>query len=293
MRIQQAVLMIQKVKGTSARVSLNGTKLAEMAKKEGGDEVAEVISGLVKKHPKLKADVAYKASEQGFTVGAMTLRDGKKVLGTGSMSVTGAGTEEALVKARLNIGEKGEILSYRGYTDLAHTPKVQDIEAAITYKNGILEGTNKCGEFSGSRYRVDIPKTVEAAGLKEEGTVLLKDINKGSASIIDKIRNAFAGKYGEQVHKPEINLEKKLNDLEKVIKDLKQKKADIIKNFNEIENLRPGSGKTSAVDWLEQGVRAHKPEINLEKKLDNLEKVIKDLKQKKADIIKNFNEIEN
>ena len=61
-------------------------------------------------------------------------------------------------------------------------------------KNGVIESTTKCGKFSASRTYLDIPKATEASGLKEEGTVVLKQANKILDKVTGKIRDLFAGK---------------------------------------------------------------------------------------------------
>ena len=196
MNISRLISTLGKLEGASTKFTLTGKQILQRLEKGGGipTEVSDTLAGLVRKHPKLKADVAYKVSEQGFVIGAATLKDGKKVIGNGAASVSGLGTEQAVCKVRLNAGENGEILRYSGFNDLAHTPKVQELETTSSFKNGILESTSKYGKFGAAKTYLDIPKATEAMGLKEEGAVILKSANRILDKITSKLRDLFAGK---------------------------------------------------------------------------------------------------
>lgn len=228
--ISRVIGALSKLEGSSARVTLSGKQVLQMAEKNGASApVSEALAGLVKKHPKLKADVAYKASEQGFTVGAMTLRNGKEVVGKGAASISGLGTEEAIIKMRLSAGKNGEIAQYSGWNNYAHSPKIQDYEIATSMKKGVIETNAKAGEFGAGRYRVDIPKAVEAAGLKEEGALALKQGNNFIDKAFGKIRDLLAGKEVDMAETPEFGFGKlfKGKKLEKV-KEAQFKPKDVV-----------------------------------------------------------------
>lgn len=193
--ISKIIGTLAKLESSSARVSLSGNHLVELAKKKGAPtEVTDAIAGLVKKHPKLKADVGYKVSEQGFSVGAMTIRDGKTVIGTGAGSVTGLGTEEAVLKMRMQLGKNGEIFQYSGHNNLAHTPRIQDMEIATSLKNGVVETNSKIGEFGSVRSRYDMAKATEALGIKNETQLALNTGNSFLERLTTKFKDLFAGK---------------------------------------------------------------------------------------------------
>lgn len=189
--ISKVISTLSKLEGSSARVTLSGKQVLQIAEKNGASaEITEAISGLLRKHPKLRADVACKASEQGFTVGAMTLRDGKEVVGRGAASISGLGTEEAVMKMRLSAGKNGEIAQIRGWNNYAHTPRIQDYELSTSLRNGVVDTYAKAGEFGASRAHIDIPKAVEAAGLKEA----MKKGNNFLEKFWGQFRDLLAGK---------------------------------------------------------------------------------------------------
>ena len=105
--ISRLITTLGKLEGSLARFTVSGKQMLQGLEKGKNvpTEISDTLAGLIRKHPKLKADVAYKSSEQGFTVGTVTLRDGKQVIGNGVASVSGVGTEQAVVKMRLNAGK--------------------------------------------------------------------------------------------------------------------------------------------------------------------------------------------
>lgn len=194
--ISKIIGTMSKLQGSSARITVSGKQMLQGLEKNKKipTEVSDTLAGIVRKHPKLKADVAYKVSERDFAVGAITLREGKQVIGRGAASISGLGTEQAVGKMRLDVGQNGEILQCRAFNDYAHTPKIQDLELTESLKKGVLEAKSSWGDYGAGSVRLDIPKATEAAGLKEEGAVILKKANGFLDKITGKIRDVLAGK---------------------------------------------------------------------------------------------------
>ena len=191
--ISKLISTATRLTGSSARVTLGKTQILKAVGKQdtkAGKELAKVFGKM--KDPKM--DVAYKASERGYTVGAFRFRDGKQILASGAGSVTNLGKEDAVFKMRLNAGKNGDIFSYSAFNDLAHTPRIQDIELTSTLKKGVLETTSKTGKMAGGRMRLDIPKAVESAGLKEEGALIAKKVNKSMENYTQFVRDNLTGK---------------------------------------------------------------------------------------------------
>ncbi|MBQ4114314.1 hypothetical protein IJD34_02795, partial [bacterium] len=150
---------LTKLVGSQARVTV-GKKQFLTALDDAQPKVKEAISELLSKMKDPKIDIAYKASERGYTVAATTFRDGKKVIGNGALSLTDAGTEHAVVKMRLNIGKNGEVYRYSGYNNMAYSPKIEDIDITTSFKDGIYKQTNKNGNYGFQHQEVNIPKAV-------------------------------------------------------------------------------------------------------------------------------------
>jgi len=179
--------------GSSARMTLGKAQILKAASKQdtkAGKQLAKAFEKM--KDPKI--DVAYKSSERGYTIGAFRFRDGKQVLATGAGSVTNLGKEDAVFKMRLNAGKNGDIFSYSAFNDLSQTPRIQDIEITSSLKKGVYEATGQNGKFSAGRIRLDIPKAVEAAGVKEEGALIAKKVNKVLEDYTQFARDIFTGK---------------------------------------------------------------------------------------------------
>lgn len=268
--ISKVIGALAKLEGNSARVTLTGKQLAKLAEKKGAPaEVSEAIAGLARKHPQLKADVGYKVSEQGFTVGAMTIRDGKTVIGTGAGSVTGLGTEEAVLKMRMQLGKNGEIFQYSGYNNLAQTPRIQDMEIATSMKNGVVETSSKIGEYGASRTRYDIPKATEALGVKNEAQFALNTGNSLLERFTGKIKDFFAGKeVGLPVSKNKGTLHKaeKVSD-EKIAELSKKPSLDIESALKKAPREKVGLKK--AKDFYKMPSGKNVPKEEFEKTIED------------------------
>lgn len=191
--ISKLISTATRLTGSSARVTLGKTQILKAVDKQdtkAGKELAKVFGKM--KDPKI--DVAYKASERGYTVGAFRVRDGKQVLASGAGSVTNLGKEDAVFKMRLNAGRNGDVFSYSAFNDHAHSPRIQDYEVVSSLKKGVLETTTKNGKAAGVRMRLDIPKAVESVGLKEEGALIAKKANKVLEDYTQFARDIFTGK---------------------------------------------------------------------------------------------------
>lgn len=194
MGISTGIAKLAKLTGTGCgtRITLGKAQLLKAAgnNTKAGQELAKVFDKM--KNPKMEA--AFKASERGYTVGAFTIRDGKKVLANGAGSITGLGKENPIIKMRLNVGDNGDIFRYSGFNDLSYAPRVQDIDMSSTLRKGILETVSQNGKAGASRVRLDIPKAVETAGIKEEGALFTKQVNKSLEEYTGFIRDIFSGK---------------------------------------------------------------------------------------------------
>ena len=246
--ISRIISTLSKLEGSKARVTLSGKQFLQIAEKNKAlPEVSEAISGLVAKHPKLKADIAYKVSEQGSTVGAITLRNGKEVVGRGAASATGLGTEEAIIKMRLSAGQNGEIALISGWTNFAHTPRIQDYELATSLKDGVVKTCAKAGEYGASRSRINIPAVVDAAGLTEEAALAMEKGNNFLDKLHIQVRNLLTGKkvdmkdflpFGKKAKAVHVeNSEKTIEELgNKVLS--KDNFVKMTQNTEEIEKFR-------------------------------------------------------
>ncbi len=63
--ISKIIGTMSKLQGSSARITVSGKQMLQGLEKSKKipTEVSDTLAGIVRKHPKLKADVAYKVSE--------------------------------------------------------------------------------------------------------------------------------------------------------------------------------------------------------------------------------------
>ena len=194
MNISRIAAKLSQLEGTSAKIKLGGKQMMELAKKSDEPAVAEALQKALSKYPKAQAEVAYKVSEQGFTVGAVEIKNSKEVIGRGAASVTGFGTETPIAKMRLNIGKNGEVYTGSSYVDLGKTPKIEDLEYALSVKKGVITTEAKAGDFIGGYQRLNAPKAAEMFGLEKIGAEVLDAGNNVLKEVIKKLRKIVSGK---------------------------------------------------------------------------------------------------
>ncbi len=177
MGMNKIIGLVNNFKGTSMRMTLGKKQIVQMAKNKVSDGFAQTVEkGLGRlKDPKL--DVAYKASERGYTVGAYPLRDGKKIVSRGAASITNLGSETPIIKMRLSAGKNGDAFQANEFVDFAHTPRIQDVNMNLSIKNGVIESTSGCGRYGASHLKADIPKLTKELGLEAEGIKLAETFN--------------------------------------------------------------------------------------------------------------------
>ena len=194
MNISRIAAKLSQLEGTSAKIKLGGKQMMELAKKSDEPAVAEALQKALSKYPKAQAEVAYKVSEKGFTVGAVEIKNSKEVIGRGAASVTGFGTETPIAKMRLNIGKNGEVYTGSSYVDLGKTPKIEDLEYALSVKKGVITTEAKAGDFIGGYQRLNAPKAAEMFGLEKIGAEVLDAGNNVLKEVIKKLRKIVSGK---------------------------------------------------------------------------------------------------
>lgn len=254
MNISRIAAKLSQLEGTSAKIKLGGKQMMELAKKSDEPAVAEALQKALSKYPKAQAEVAYKVSEQGFTVGAIEIKNGKEVIGRGAASVTGFGTETPIAKMRLNIGKNGEVYTGSSYVDLGKTPKIEDLECALSVKKGIITTEANAGDFIGGYQRLDTKKAAEMFGLEKIGTEVLDEGNNVLKEVIKKLRKIVSGK--------EEKVKAKM-----VAKDIEQAFAG-----------KAGTGKKNVSEAIEKLAKDTKPDFT--EKTKTLKKNIDELKEK-------------
>lgn len=107
------VKMLPKTEGAAGKITLGRTQLTQIAQQD--QKAARVINKALEKTTNPKLDIAYKA-ESNYAIAGMRLRDGKKVVGQGAVSITNPGSSQAVVKYRAS-ADGGKTLQANGFID--------------------------------------------------------------------------------------------------------------------------------------------------------------------------------
>lgn len=198
--IAKILKMAESLKGTKGSFTLGKSALRQVSSKAGKQGEA-IFDFATKGLSKPAVDIAYKSSEKGLTIAKATIKDGNKVIGNGAISVSGLGTEQSVIKYRLNMGENGKVLQQNGWIDNSKNLTLDDIATTLTRKNGITTQTSQIGEATYSRTMFDenefalVADKMVGMPVASQGLALGKNQVQG---IVDKIqqgvRDLLAGK---------------------------------------------------------------------------------------------------
>ena len=157
--MSKIVRSLPKTEGAAGRITLGRTQLQALGKqdKKAGELIQKALNGL--KEPKL--DVAYKA-ESNYAIAGMRLRDGKKVIGKGAVSITNPGLSQAVVKYRAS-ADSGKILQANGFIDGGKVADGKDIAAGMSRKGGKVTTDLSVGQATRHHIEFDEQKGVELA----------------------------------------------------------------------------------------------------------------------------------
>lgn len=278
MNISRIAAKLAQLEGTSAKIKLGEKQIKKLAE-NSKPGITEALQKALNKYPNAQAEVAYKVSQQGFAVGAVEIKNGKEVLGRGAASITGFGTETPIAKMRVNLGKNGDVYSQCSYLDLGKTPKLEDIESALSMKKGIITAESKLGDFASGYQRLDAKKLLEFFGVEKAGSEIIEEGNNFIKKIVKELRKTVSGKKAtpadlnlhlKNVPKDLKNLKfKDSKDIEKMIKDLKTHT-----DFNSLDykkvpiNLElageAGTGKQSVSSVLNRCLHADVKPLNKE-----------------------------
>lgn len=200
MGIQKIIRTIGMLQGSKGSLSLGKNQL-RMARAKMCDPGKAIFDSTLGKLNKPNVDVAYKVSERGYTVGAVAIKDGQKTVGNGAISVTGLGTEQSIIKYRLNIGENGKVAQVNGFLDNTENLSLDDILLNIMRKDGITSVHQHIGKAYGARGSInekEYAKMLDKLSGMPLATTLLDKVtgkaNGFTAKVQEKVRDFLAGK---------------------------------------------------------------------------------------------------
>lgn len=164
------VRALPKTEGAAGKITLGRTQLEVLAKKD--KKTGELIQKALRDIKEPKLDVAYKA-ESNYAIAGMRLRDGKKVVGNGAVSITNPGSSHAVVKYRV-LADGGKTLQANGFIDGGKVADGKDIALGMSRKGGKVTADTSVGEATRHHIEFNEQKGVDLAN-QFDAQQLLKD----------------------------------------------------------------------------------------------------------------------
>lgn len=212
--IGKIITTLNKMPGTRMNFSLGRKGMEQLAK---GTQFDDALKFLLSGAKKPQVDVALKSSEQGFTVAAMTFRDGKDEIAKLAASITGHGTADELIKMRTT-GLNG-IMQGRAHQYMALSPNVDDIALSVANKNGVMTMDQVCanGESHITYKTKELVEKFGGPGSYDEG---VKKVNGFLNNFTDKFRKLLSGETVSKVKKVNETVEpKKIKSLDEIFEE--------------------------------------------------------------------------
>ncbi len=131
--VSQVCNFIKYSSGSKGVMSLNGYQLKTLAKTN--PSLLAVLNPM--KQPTL--DIAYKA-KSNYNIALFNLKDGKKSMLSGALSVQNPANSNMVVKYRLNSKPEGEeILTSNGFIDLGKNIEMDDVQVVLANTSNLLK----------------------------------------------------------------------------------------------------------------------------------------------------------
>lgn len=158
------VKFLPKTEGAAGKITLGRAQLTQIAQQD--QKAAKVIEKLIEKTTNPKLDIAYKA-ESNYAIAGLKLRDGKKVVANGAVSITNPGSNSAVVKYRASV-DGGKTLQANGFLDGGKVADGKDIAVSLSRKGGKVKGDLEIGQATGHHVEfveqeaVDLAKALDS-----------------------------------------------------------------------------------------------------------------------------------
>ena len=131
--VEQIMSFLNAAKGSTMRFTLGKNTLQQFAS-QADDSVGKALQAALSRAKNPTVEVAAKASNQGYTIAGMVIKDGEKQIGRGAVSVTGFGRPDAVWKTKLSLLD-GNIQA-GGSLHIEKSPDIDNIAYNIANRNG-------------------------------------------------------------------------------------------------------------------------------------------------------------
>ena len=189
------VKMLPKTEGAAGRITLGRTQLTQIAQQD--QKVAKAINKALEKTTNPKLDIAYKA-ESNYAIAGMRLRDGKKVIGQGAVSITNPGSSQAVVKYRAS-ANGGSTLQANGFLDAGKVADGKDMAVSLSRKGGKVKSDLEIGQATrhhiefDEQQAVDLAKEFDAKNILQDYTEATNKLQRTLDGAMVDIRQGLRG----------------------------------------------------------------------------------------------------
>lgn len=190
--LAKLIRMLPKAQGSAGRITLGAKQLEQIASKN--KETAKAIKVFTRGTENPALDIAYKA-QSNYSIAGIKVRDGKKVIGQGAVSITNPGTNQAVIKYRAADGG----IQANGFINASGQAKADDIAMSFARKGGQIKADVQVGDavahhFVGNEQKlVDVAKDLNADSLLRKYVETTRKLQqKLDAGMVD-IRKGLRG----------------------------------------------------------------------------------------------------
>lgn len=158
---QKLMSTLPKMEGASGSVHLSKTQL-EIIGESNGKGTKEIISQILSGTKNPSVDIAYK-SKSNYSIAGLRIKDGRKVVGSGAISIVNPNSENAVVKYRASFGKKSKLASVNGFLDAGVPADSRDFSMGFVRRNGKITSHAAIGESTEHHLKLDEDKLLNMA----------------------------------------------------------------------------------------------------------------------------------
>lgn len=190
--LAKLVRMLPKAQGSAGKITLGAKQLEQIASKN--KEAAKAIEVFTRGTENPALDIAYKA-QSNYSIAGIKVRDGKKVIGRGAVSITNPGTNQAVIKYRA--ADSG--IQANGFINGGGQAKADDIAMSFARKGGQIKADVQVGDamahhFVGNEQKlVDVAKDLNADSLLKKYVNVTRKLQQELDAKMVNIRKGLRG----------------------------------------------------------------------------------------------------
>lgn len=158
---QKLLSTLPKMEGASGSVHLSKKQL-EIIGENNGKGTKEIISQILSGTKNPSVDIAYK-SKSNYSIAGLQIRDGKKVVGSGAISIVNPNSKDAVVKYRASLGKNSKLACANGFLDAGVPANSRDFSMGFVRRDGKITSHAAIGESTEHYLKLDEDKLLNLA----------------------------------------------------------------------------------------------------------------------------------